>query len=197
MECMPPSGSQTLIGVKVSPWYPPRHVISLCRPGRPRLRWYCSAIFAATSTDTEPESEKNTVSRPAGVISTSSCASRAAGSCVRPPNITWFIRLSCRVIAASSTGCPCPCTAVHHELIASMTWTGRPSWMRVSMMPCASVATTAGKASAPMVLYGCQMWAVSIAEISAGFSAGTRTEPNRPAGTSKPAYSAGGRLAVT
>ncbi|CFR89450.1 Uncharacterised protein [Mycobacterium tuberculosis] len=49
-------------------------------PGRPRPRQYCSAILAATSTDTEPESLKNTVSRPAGVMSTSSFASRAAGS---------------------------------------------------------------------------------------------------------------------
>ena len=68
------------------------------------LRQYCSAIFAATSTDTEPESEKNTVSRPAGVMSTRSCASRAAGSWVRPPNMTWFMVCNWRVIAASSTG---------------------------------------------------------------------------------------------
>ena len=97
-----------LIGVKVSPWYPPRQVISRRLSGSPRLRQYCSAILTATSTDTEPESLKNTVSRPAGVISTSSCASRAAGSWVSPPNMTWFMVASWRVIAASSTGWPCP-----------------------------------------------------------------------------------------
>ena len=40
--------------------------------------------------------------------------------------MTWFIVASCRVIAASSTGWPCPWIAVHHELIASSTSTGRP-----------------------------------------------------------------------
>ena len=51
--------------------------------------------MTATLTDTEPESEKKTVSRPAGVTCTSSCASRAAGLCVRPPNMTWFMVPSC------------------------------------------------------------------------------------------------------
>jgi hypothetical protein len=34
----------------------------------PRLRQYCSAIFTATSTDIDPESQKNTVSNPDGVM---------------------------------------------------------------------------------------------------------------------------------
>ena len=55
------------------------------------LRQYCNAILTATSTDTEPESLKNTESSPAGVMSTSSRASLAAGSWVSPPNITWFM----------------------------------------------------------------------------------------------------------
>jgi hypothetical protein len=42
----------------------------------------------ATSTETEPESQKNTCSSADGVISTSRSASRIAGSCVSPPNIT-------------------------------------------------------------------------------------------------------------
>jgi hypothetical protein len=54
----------------------------------PRLRQYCSAIFTATSTDTDPESQTNTVSSPDGAMSTSSCANRAAGSWVSPPNMT-------------------------------------------------------------------------------------------------------------
>ena len=45
----------------------------------------------ATSTDTEPESAKNTCSSPAGVISTSVRARSTAGACVSPPNITWLI----------------------------------------------------------------------------------------------------------
>ena len=40
-----------------------------CAPARPRARWYCSAILIATSTATEPESAKNTRSRPAGASS--------------------------------------------------------------------------------------------------------------------------------
>ena len=72
--------------------------------GQPAARWYCSAILIATSTDTEPESAKNTCSMPAGAISTSRSASRIAGSCVRPPNITCAIRSSCSRTAASSAG---------------------------------------------------------------------------------------------
>ena len=121
-------------------------------PGRPRLRQYCSAIFTATSTDTDPESLKNTVSKPAGVISTSSCASRAAGSWVSPPNMTWFIAPSWVVSAASSTGWPCPWIAVHQELIASSTSIGLPSLTSVSQAPRAPTATTGATDSLPMVL---------------------------------------------
>jgi hypothetical protein len=48
------------------------------------------------SNYTEPvyKSLKKTVSSPSGVISTSSWARRAAGSWVRPPNMTWFILAS-------------------------------------------------------------------------------------------------------
>src|ERR1700736_5992897 len=142
------------------------------------LRQYCSAIFTATSTDTEPESLKNTVSSPAGVMSTSNCDSRAAGSCVSPPNITWFIVASWSVIARSSAGCPWPCIAVHHELIASRTSTCRPCRITVSKAPRAATATTGRNACAPTGLYGCQTCAPSIAPISSGVNAGTETEPN-------------------
>ena len=37
-ECMPPTGSHTLMGASVSPWYPPRHVRRRCRSGRPTAR---------------------------------------------------------------------------------------------------------------------------------------------------------------
>ena len=88
IECIPFTGSQTLIGVKVSPWYPPRVVSSRVLPRRPRASWYCNASLTATSTDTEPESQKNTCCSGSAVISTSRSASRIAGSWVSPPNIT-------------------------------------------------------------------------------------------------------------
>ena len=91
---MPPSGSQTLIAPNVSPWYPPRHVSNRCLPGRPLLRQYCRHILIATSTDTEPESARNTCSSPAGVISTSSRARSTAAGWVRPPSITWLMAAS-------------------------------------------------------------------------------------------------------
>ena len=56
---MPPTGSVTDIGEKVSPWYPPRIVKKRVRLV-PAPTWNCRAIFIATSTDTEPESAKNT-----------------------------------------------------------------------------------------------------------------------------------------
>ena len=113
------------------------------------LRQYCSAIFTATSMATEPESEKNTVSSPAGVMSTSSCASLAAGSCVRPPNMTWLSTLTCSVSAASSTGWPWPWIAVHQEAIASSTRTRAPSRITVSEAPSAPTATTGARAAPP------------------------------------------------
>ena len=116
------------------------------------LRLYCSAILTATSTLTEPESEKKTVSRPAGVTSTRSCASRAAGSWVSPPNMTWFSTVNCSAIAASSTGWPWPWIAVHQEAIASSTRTWAPSRTTVSQAPWAPTATTGGIASAPIAL---------------------------------------------
>ena len=55
-----------------------------------KIGWkYWIAIFIATSTATEPESEKKTVLSPGGVIWMSLSASRIPGSCVSPPNMTW------------------------------------------------------------------------------------------------------------
>ena len=73
-------------------------------PGRPLAAQYCIAILMATSTDTEPESAKNTVCKLRGVISTSFRARVTAGSCVRPPNMTWAISFSCAVTASFSAG---------------------------------------------------------------------------------------------
>lgn len=102
---MPPSGSQTDIGWKVSPWYPPRQVSSRRLAGWPVDCQYWRHIFIATSTATEPESARKTCCSGSGVISTSVAASRTAGSWVSPPNMTWLIRPSCSRTASSSTGC--------------------------------------------------------------------------------------------
>ena len=45
------------------------------------------AIFRDTSTETEPESAKNTLSKPLGVKLISFSHKSIAGLCVRPPNI--------------------------------------------------------------------------------------------------------------
>ena len=60
--------------------------------------------------------------------------------------------------------------------MASITRTEFPSCTKVSQAPLAATATTGGIAPAPMVLYGCQMCAVSIALISAGVNAGMATD---------------------
>ena len=66
--------------------------------------------------------------------------------------MTWLIVASCAVIAASSTGWPCPWMAVHQELIASSASICLPSRTSVSQAPRAPTATTGGTASAPIVL---------------------------------------------
>ena len=118
---MPPSGSHTAMQPAVSPWYPPRTVSIRERPGRPRPRWACSAIFSATSTDTEPESARKTCSSPSGEIETSLSASRTAGAWVSPPNMTCDIRPAWSASAASSSGTAYPCTADHHDAMPSTT----------------------------------------------------------------------------
>src|SRR5690242_6684579 len=93
-----------------------------------------------------------------------------------------------RCTASSNTGWPCPCTAVHHDAMPSRTWISAPSRTTVSQAPLALRTTVAGGVpGAPMVLYGCQTWAVSMALISAGVnrdSFGTDTErsPRRSPG---------------
>ena len=61
-------------------------------PAGPRARWYCRHILIATSTDTEPESAKNTCSSPAGRdLAPAAGPASTAGAWVSPPNITWLI----------------------------------------------------------------------------------------------------------
>ena len=57
MECMPVTGSHTDMAFHVSPWYPDRMVMKLHFFDSPREYQYCTAIFRATSTDTDPESQ--------------------------------------------------------------------------------------------------------------------------------------------
>ena len=70
----------------------------------PRLSQNCTAIFMATSTATEPDSEKNTRSRSPGSSAASRRASVSACSCTRPPNITCGIVGSWRSTAARMCG---------------------------------------------------------------------------------------------
>ena len=120
IECIPPTGSHTLIACQVSPWYPPRDVANLFFSGRPRLCQYCRAIFMATSTETDPESQKNTFCNFGGVISIKRLASVTAGSWVSPPNITWLIFSSCPLTASFMCGLLYPCATAHHDDIPSM-----------------------------------------------------------------------------
>ena len=57
--------------------------------------------------------------------------------------------------------------------MASSTRTSTPSRITVSQAPSAPTATTGVIASAPMVLYGCQMCAASMALICCGDNADT------------------------
>ena len=151
IRCMPPSGSHTDMAMNVSPWYPPRQVSSLVFAPAPRERQYCRHIFTATSTETEPESQRNACSSPSGASVTSRSARATAGSCVSPPNITWLIRPSWSRAAASSTGCRYPWIAAHQELMPSIS--SRPSASR-SRTPLAD-STTSGSRVPGIGAYGC------------------------------------------
>ena len=69
----------------------------------------------ATSTAVEPSSEKKTRSSPAGSTPTSSAASRAAGSCVKPAKITCSSVRACSAMASAMAGCACPCRFTHQR----------------------------------------------------------------------------------
>ena len=74
------------------------------RERRPRFSQNCTAIFMATSTATEPDSEKNTRSRSPGRHAASRVASVSACSCTSPPSITCGIDLSWRSTASRILG---------------------------------------------------------------------------------------------
>ena len=87
------------IAPNVSPWYALSNA-AIRRRGVPRLANDCSDSLMATSTAVEPSSEKKIFERPRGKRCTSSAASAAAGSCVKPAKITWSRRFACSVIAS-------------------------------------------------------------------------------------------------
>ena len=154
--CMP-SGSESAIAREVSPWYPPFSAASFARCGRPFARWYCTAIFAATSTEMDPESAKNTRSRPGGANAINRSASSTAGPWVKPPNITWHILSLWRRIASTIDGWLWPC-ATHHQLdTASIS--RRPSDSSIST-PLAERASRTGGGSLSEA-YGCQTCVLS------------------------------------
>ncbi len=74
------------------------------RPATPRFSQYCTAIFIATSTATEPESLKKTWFKSPGARLASRPASVSAGSWVKPPNITCGMRSNCRATASRMWG---------------------------------------------------------------------------------------------
>ena len=94
----------------------------------------------ATSTDTEPESEKNTASRAGSVIASRRRDNSTAGAWVSPPNMTWDIVAACRCAAATRRGCECPWHAAHQLLMPSMS--SRPS-ASVSVVPAADATGSA------------------------------------------------------
>jgi hypothetical protein len=105
-------------------------------------------IMTATSTDTEPESLKNTVSSPLGVICTSNWASRG-GRFVRQPAEHDVIHG--RELAGDRRvqhGVAVAVDRVHHEAIASSTSIRRPFVVSVSQRPLAPTPPTGGRDSA-------------------------------------------------
>src|SRR6476661_6324161 len=153
---------------------------------RPWAAWDCQAIFMATSTETEPESARNTLSSTRsgsrslrGARATSRSPSDTAGWWVRPPNITWLIESSCERTAASSSGTAYPWIAHHHDDIASTTSLTEPSGdRRRSRVPEADSTTWTGEGEV-IEEYGCHRWSRSK---SRSGSANCRARPGAPGG---------------
>ena len=77
--------------------------MNLVRPRTPLLSQYCTAIFMATSTATEPDSEKNTRSS-AGQQRGEPARQGQRASWASPPNITCGMTSSWRFTAAAMAG---------------------------------------------------------------------------------------------
>ena len=104
---------------KVSPWKAFSRAMILFFL-TPRLKWYCSAILMATSTEVDPLSEKNTRLIGSGNKETSFSESSIAGGCVNPLKTTWSRRSSCSFTRWVISGLQCPYMQVYQEAIPSM-----------------------------------------------------------------------------
>ena len=152
IECIPPTGSQTDIAFQVSPWYPPRAVANFVLFFTPFECQYWSAIFIATSTETDPESEKNIFCILRGEISIKRFAKSTAPSCVSPPNITWLIFAICLFKASFICSLLYPWATAHHDDIPSIT-SSPPA--RESITPLAD-STCQTLIGLRIEAYGCQ-----------------------------------------
>eukprot|EP00659_Diplonema_papillatum_P002038 gene2037-biopygen2001 len=112
--------------------------------------------------DTDPESARNTHSRPWGETSTRVLQRSIAGWCVSPPNMTCDMLFSCVSIAALIPGTLYPWIADHHDAMPSVRT--RPS-SRVISQPAhdATFQTFPGFASE---VYGCHTCRLSKARSS-------------------------------
>jgi hypothetical protein len=84
-----------------------------------------AAILSAVSTASEPELVKNTLSSPAGAISTSFSASSKAFGCAMLKGGAKSISAACSAIARTIFGRACPALTHQRPATASSTW--RPS----------------------------------------------------------------------
>ena len=139
------------IAPNVSPWYAFSSAATSGR-GVPSLAKACSDILIATSTAVDPLSEKNVRASPRGSRATSAAPSSAAGSCVKPANITWSSVRACAVIASTIAGWQWPWVVTHHDETASRI--GRP-FVSYSRAPAAR-AMGMGSAIPWCCVYGCQ-----------------------------------------
>jgi hypothetical protein len=119
----------------------------------PRSSQYPSAIFNATSTAVDPESEKNTRVSAAGISRSSPAATASAGSWLQPAKMIWSSRSACAAIPAMIRGLRWPWVVTHQLEIASTI--RRPSLVN-SAAP--SLRTTVGIGSPrPCWVKGCQI----------------------------------------
>ena len=104
----------------MSPWYAWPSATKRAFLGLPRCRQCWKAIFSATSTAVDPESEKKTLLScgcPSkwGARRTSSAASSIEGGEARPRSVVCATFCSCSRMALSISALRCPCTFTHSD----------------------------------------------------------------------------------
>src|SRR6267378_1401849 len=160
----------TLTEPTVSPWYAWPSATKRAFFGLPRWRQCWKAIFSATSTAVDPESEKKTLlscgcPSKRGARRASSAASSMAGGEARPSNVVCATFCSCSRMALSISAFRCPCTFTHSEETPSRYL--RPS-VSNSQAPRAWSMMTGSSPSGDSIqpcicVNGCQRWARSSA----------------------------------